>query len=121
MLKAQHYVRGITGALIGAGLGYVGFRFLAQNGLYAIVLPGACVGMCGGYLSRVRSGVIGGIAALVALVSLVLIEWQFAPFVADNSLAYFVTHLHKVLPAHLIMISIGTAFAFWFGRGRERF
>ncbi len=114
-----HWLRAIGGSLVGAGIGYAGFHFLAQNGLYAMMLPGAMIGMVAGRLSGIRSTAIGIACAVIALVASVTIEWDFAPFIKDDSLGYFVSHLHEVIPAHLIMMALGIAAAFWFGRGRD--
>lgn len=120
-LTMQHYIRGIAGALIGAVVGYFAFSFVVGHGLYAMILPGACVGLACGYLSRVESKTLGIIAAIVGLAVSVLSEAHQFPFIKDKSLTYFITHIHEVLPMHLVMMALGTAFAFWFGRGRERF
>lgn len=118
---AANWLRAMSGAIIGAGLGYLAFNFMANNGLYAMVLPGALVGLVAGRVSGAYSNAIGAACAVIGTLTSVLIEWNFAPFVADDSLSYFISRVHRISPVHLIMIAIGVAFAFWFGRGRERF
>lgn len=120
-VTAIHWLRAIGGALIGAALGFVCFYFMEKNGLYAMALPGALIGMFAGRLSGVRSNAIGVLCALIGATASIFIEWKFFPFIADDSLPYFVAHLHEVKSTSLILMAIGTAFAFWFGRGRERF
>jgi len=46
-------------------------------------------------------------------------EWRFAPFIADPSFTYFITHAHNLQITTLIMIAIGGLCGFWFGMGRE--
>jgi hypothetical protein len=46
-------------------------------------------------------------------------EWRFAPFIADSSFGYFITHIHDLSIITLIMITIGGLCGFWFGMGRE--
>lgn len=120
-MHATMWLRGIGGALLGAGLGFAGFELLARGGLYAMVLPGALAGMCAGRFSGAVSNAIGAATAAIAAVAIVLTEWNFAPFSSDNSFGYFIQHIHEVIPTHLLIMAIGVGFAFWFGRGRERF
>lgn len=114
-------IKGAVGALAGAVAGYFAFNFMASNGLYMMVVPGAFIGIGCGYASRVRSPALGIVAAVVALVASVLIEWNFAPFIKDGSLTYFIAHIFDVIPSHLVMMAVGCLFGFWFGQGRERF
>ena len=48
-----------------------------------------------------------------ALVLSLFCEWRFAPFIKDNSLGYFLTHVHELKPITLIMIAVGTFIGFW--------
>lgn len=118
---AQNWLRAMGGAVAGAVLGYMVFRFMARNGLYAMVLPGSLVGMVAGRTSGTESKAIGIACAVIAAILSVFVEWRFLPFVKDDSFSYLATHLHDLPPAHLLMMVIGVAFAFWFGRGRARF
>lgn len=112
------WLRGIVGAVIGGAVGYAGFFLLAQAGLYALILPGALVGLGCGLLIGGTSNTMGVICSLLALLLGIVIEWRFAPFVADDSFGYFVAHLHQLRTMTLVMIVLGAAFAYWFGRGR---
>ena len=40
-------------------------------------------------------------------------EFQFAPFIADESLAYFLTHLFALKPITQLMIAAGGFIGFW--------
>ena len=111
-------VRGLLGAILGAVLGYFAFRLLIKQGIYAMVLPGALVGIGCGLAMQREFKPLGVVSAVIALVLGVFLEWQFLPFRADKSLSYFLTHLHQVKPFDLLMIALGTAAAYWFGVGR---
>jgi hypothetical protein len=115
------FVLGLGGAVVGAFLGYLLFVAIARQGFYAIVLPGALAGVGCGALSGRKSNTLGIICGILGLIAGILAEWRFAPFIADKSLFYFLTHLHELTPfTHtLVMILLGAAFAFWFGRGRK--
>lgn len=119
-VSISNWLRGILGAVVGAALGYSVFFFLAGQGLYAIVIPGALLGLGCGYLSGLPSLGLGILCGLSAILLGLFIEWQFAPFIKDDRLSYFMTHLHDLRPATLIMIALGGLFGFWFGKGRER-
>ena len=116
---AVSFVRGIVGAVIGGTLGWFAFGWLLSQGFYALAFPGALVGLGFGTLSR-RSMFVGGLFCAVAGFALmVACEWYHRPFSDDKSLLYFVTHLHKLDNQFTyVLVAIGTAFSFWFGKGR---
>ena len=114
-----NWLLGVAGGIIGGGIGYFAFFFLTRQGLYAMVLPGALLGLGCGYLSGFKSTTLGILCGLVAVLLAIFIEWQFAPFVRDNSFTYFILHFYKLKPMTLVMIVIGGLFGFWFGKGRE--
>lgn len=113
------WAKGIFGAFLGAVAGWFIFRWAYSQGFYALALPGALVGLGFGALSR-RSMIAGGVfCAVAAFFLMVLCEWNTSPFSADNSLTYFITHLHQ-LDSQMtwVFMAVGSALAFWFGRGR---
>ncbi len=103
---------------MGGILGYVIFFLLAQQGFYAMVLPVAAPGLGGGVLLRGRSYVFGIVCGILGVMLGLFIEWRFAPFIADPSFSYFISHLHKLSAVTLIMIGVGGLCGFWFGQGR---
>jgi hypothetical protein len=112
-------------ALAGGLAGHFAFLWIARQGFYAIILPGALIGFAGGwFVQRQTMGfglVFGIVCALLALIAGIISEWRLRPFVADNSFGYFITHLQQLRPITLIMIAIGAVFAFWFAAtGRRR-
>ncbi len=109
----------LGGAIGGGVVGYVAFFLLTRFDVYALVLPGALLGVGGGALSGRLSNLIGIVCGLLALVAGVLTEWRFAPFRADPSLGFFITHLQNLDTLTLVSIPAGGLFGFWFGRGRE--
>lgn len=109
---------GIVGGTVGGLLGQWAFFWIAGQGFYALVLPGAMVGFgCGLVLQR-RSIPVMVICGLGGLFLGILTEWKFAPFVKDQSLGYFLTHLHDLKPITLVMILLGGLLAAFLGRGR---
>ena len=114
-------IRGIAGAIVGAIAGFFLFYLLIRIGLYGVALPGALAGMGGGWLSGRVSTSVGIACVVVAIVATVLSEWYVAPFIADSSLTFFVTHIHKTRTIFLVLGTIGIIMAFYFGRGRARF
>ena len=112
-------VLGLVGAVVGAFLGYLLFVAIAGQGFYAIVLPGALAGVGCGALSGRKSNTLGIICGILGLAAGIVTEWRFAPFIADKSLFYFLTHIHELTRFTQVLILLGAAFAFWFGRGRK--
>ncbi|MGB2821537.1 MAG: hypothetical protein WBF17_11185 [Phycisphaerae bacterium] len=116
---AAGWLLGLLGAAVGGFLGYWLFFVIARQGFYGIVLPGALIGIGCGCLSGRKSNALGFICGAAGLLAGLLAEWRFAPFVADKSLWYFLTHLHRLRVVTQVLIALGAALAFWFGRGRE--
>ncbi len=108
----------LVGAVAGGLVGYFGFLWIARQGFYALVLPGALVGV-GASLFGNRSTAICVVCGLLALAIGLLAEWRFAPFIRDASLGYFLTHIHQLRPITLIMIMAGACFAFWLPLNRR--
>lgn len=114
--NVQSTAQGLVGALVGGSLGFLAFRWAYSQGFYAMILPGALLGLGCGLLAQHRSiprGIVCGVAALfLGLYT----EWQYYPFEADDSFLYMLTHVYRLRPLTLGMIGLGTAFAFWFGK-----
>ncbi|MHC4506742.1 MAG: hypothetical protein ACYTFI_25920 [Planctomycetota bacterium] len=115
---AAGIVLGIVGALVGGAVGHFLFLAMTRWDLYAMVLPGAAVGLGCGLLSGRRSVPLGIASAVIGLVVSVFTEWRCFPRPADSSLSFFLKHLHELGGRSLMMILLGAAFAFWFGLGR---
>ena len=111
-------LRGLGGAIVGGALGYFLFRWLVSQGMYGIMIPGVALGLAAGFAARGKSQTLGIICGLAALALLIVSEWSVFPFAKDNSLGFFLTHLHHKQPMTLMMIVLGAAFAYWFGTGR---
>lgn len=113
------WLLGLGGGVAGGVLGYFLFMVIARCGFYAIVLPGALVGIGCGALSGRKSNGLGIVCAVLGLAAGIFAEWRFAPFAIDESLSFFLTHFHENGGVTLVLIAIGAVCAFYFGRGRE--
>ena len=111
------WLLGCLGAVIGGWLGYLAFFWIAGQGFYALAIPGAVLGIGCGLLARNRLVPLAVLCGLAALVLGLFAEWRFRPFIADNSLGYFVSHIHELKPYTLLMIGLGGVFGFWFALG----
>ena len=110
---------GIVGALIGGVVGSLVFGLLANQGLYAMVLPGAAMGFGCAALSKIESIPLGIACAVGALILGLGLEWHFFPFIADNSLGHFIKNIPNLRGMTMMMIALGTGLAFWIGRGSK--
>jgi multisubunit Na+/H+ antiporter MnhB subunit len=110
---------GLLGGAAGGLVGWWLFFLIVRQGFYAIALPGALLGLGCGCLSGRKSNVLAGICGVAGLVLGLLAEWRFAPFIKDRSLLFFLKHLHELSVVTHVLILLGAALAFWFGRGRE--
>lgn len=118
-IKLSNWLLGVVGGIIGGAIGYFAFFFIARQGFYAMVLPGALLGLGCGFLSGFRSTSLGIACGICAVLLGFFIEWQFAPFVLDESFTYFITHVHDLKPMTLAMIAMGGFMGFWCGKGRH--
>lgn len=112
-------IRSLIGAAIGGAIGYFLFGWVLKQGFYAMILPGAALGFGAAKLAPIESATQGTICAVLATALGLLTEWRHFPFVKDDSLPYFLTHIHDLRPMTLIMIVAGTYFGYHFGKGRE--
>jgi fumarate reductase subunit D len=69
-----------------------------------------------GYAAGKKSYWLGAIAAVVALVAGVLIEWDVF---YNEPLGRFLSLLHTLKPIKHLMHLLGIVAAFWFGMGRD--
>jgi hypothetical protein len=102
----------LIGAAVGGAAGFALFWFADQGGFYAIVLPGAMLGIGAG-LARNRSVVMALVCGLLAIGVGLFTEWWFHPFVRDNRIEYFLTHVHELKPITLGLIGLGGFVGFW--------
>jgi hypothetical protein len=111
-------LRGALGGAVGGVLGFFVFKWLAQQGLYGMMIPGAMIGLGSAVAARGRSLLLGLLCAVAAVLLSVFAEWAVFPFRKDPSFGFFVAHVHDLPPLKLAMMALGAAFAFWLGQGR---
>ena len=118
--RLKNLLAGLAGALAGGVVGYVAFIWIARQGFYALMLPGATAGLGASVLARDRSVLRGVICGLFAVGLGLFAEWRFAPFIKDDSLAYFLAHIAELRPITLLMIAVGAVFGYGLALGKER-
>ena len=118
--KTRNLLVGLLGAVAGGVLGYFVFFWALRQGYYALMLPGGLIGLGSGLLVKDRSVPRGVICGVFAAGLGLFIEWRHAPFSADQSLGYFLTHLQRLQGLTLLMLAAGTAFAAWLSFGKQR-
>ena len=102
----------LGGAVLGGLIGHFAFFWIAQQGFYGIALPGGLLGLGAGCVAcRWRWPAV--VCGVLALALSLFTEWKFAPFLKDESLSYFLLHLHDKATVKLLMIAAGTAIGFW--------
>jgi hypothetical protein len=113
--RLSDLVPGLVGAAMGGVCGYFLYKLGLQRNLKAGVVPGAFVGLGGGLLSSRSSTVRGVLCGLGALALGIFAEWWNAPFLQDESLGFFLTHMHHLPALVLLMIGLGTFLGFYWG------
>lgn len=102
----------LGGALLGGLVGHFAFGWLYDQGFYGLVLPGGLLGLGAGS-ATCRSRWPSVVCCVLALGFGLFTEWRFRPFNADETLGYFLSHLHQLKPITLVMLAAGTAIGFW--------
>jgi hypothetical protein len=109
-------ITGLVGAAAGGALGMLAFSWALRQGFYALMLPGFSLGLgCYG-LSRHASRRRGVACGLAGVALGLVAEWRHRPFINDEGLAYFLAHVYQLNIITLIMVAIGGAMAFHFGK-----
>src|SRR5436853_5783878 len=93
---------GLAGGIVGHFL----FIWMAGQGFYALVLPGALVGIGAGMILKERSIPLMVFCGLLGLCFGLFSEWRLSPFRADHTLSYFLRHLGDLLPLTKLMIAL---------------
>jgi hypothetical protein len=91
---------------------------MARQGFYALVLPGALVGIGAGMVLKERSVPLMVICGLMGLGFGIFSEWRFGPFMVDKSFGYFIRHLPDLLPLTKLMLAMCGVCGAYFARGR---
>lgn len=112
-------VRGAAGGLLGALAGSVIFVALVKIGLYALMIPGALTGIGGAWLSRAYSPAVGILCVVIGAAATIVCEWSQFPFIADNSLVYFLTHLHQLRMMAILLGGLGIFLSYLYGKGNS--
>jgi hypothetical protein len=118
--RFKNMVAGLGGAVAGGAIGYFAFIWIARQGFYALMLPGALAGVGASLFVSNRSVPRAALCGVFALGLGLFAEWRFAPFVKDPSLAYFLAHVHQLQPFSQLMIAAGGVLGYWLAIGRER-
>lgn len=118
--RSVRYALGAVGAAIGGIIGLFLFGWLVRQQFYALILPGAMLGVGCGMASRIRSRGLGLACAVAAIGLGIYAEWSSFPFKADESLGFFLRNLTNLKPITLILIVLGAVFAYSTGTGRHR-
>jgi hypothetical protein len=113
-------ITGFVTAAIGGGLGYVAFFWIARQGFYTLIVPPALLGFGAGLGIQRRSQPFAITCGTAGFLLALVIEWQFAPFIANKTFPYFLTHLHQCQPLTQLMFLIGTLICYRLALGMEQ-
>lgn len=103
----------VVGGIAGGVLGFFATGWLAGQGLYSVLLPGAFLGL-GTLLGKGSRGIaIPVLMGLLGVSAVYLAEWHYFPFISDHSLGYFVGHLSSLKPITHVMAALGGLISFW--------
>ncbi len=110
---------GVIGGVLGGVVGYFGFfAALEHASLYAMVMPGAFIGLGRAIGSPTKSIPMGVVCGVAAVVLSLVIEWQITPLNDDATIADFFAGLPNKPFRNLASLVAGPLMALWFGVGR---
>ena len=112
------WIRGLIGAAAGAAMGCFAYFQLLNHGLDSLAIPGALTGLGFGLLSKRSFLSAGFVCAVLGLLVMLWCEWQSLLKFKGENLEGFIKAIPNLNSSSKIMLAIGTAMAFWFGRGR---
>ena len=110
-------IKALSGSVAGVIIGAAGVTVLLKYGLYAIVLPGALVGLGTGLMSRRASWTFAIYSGVVGAVLCLLLHWKY--FRAGTSFFEFLRDLGDLPTDIRLRMAAGVFAAVWFGRGRH--
>ena len=111
---------GLLGAAVGGWLGYCAFFWITRQGFYALLVPPALLGLTAGLCARRRSTPLALICGVAGLALGLFTEWRFAPFAADGSFLYFITHIQALKPITLCLLALGAILGYRLALGVDR-
>jgi len=113
-------ILGILGAVVGGTVGHYAFTWIVGQGFYALVIPGAFLGLgfSAGFQSKSTAAAVFCATAAVGLE--LFSEWSVFPFAKDTGFQFFLVHVHQLEPITLIMVALGGLCAFWTVGGNRR-
>ena len=109
------YPLACVGAMVGAGVGVWVSNLAWRSGLYAVIVVGILTGFGAILLARRGNWGVALVAGVIGLAGGILAEWWILPMRDDDSLTYFVTHIHQVYPFDLLIIGVGAVCAAYIG------
>src|SRR5262249_52270454 len=115
--KAIWLAASLAGGVLGGILGYFAFFWIGQPGFLALAVPAALVGAGCGLCSRRDSALRGVLCGISGIGLTLYAEWRRAPFVADESFGFFITHFYNLKPIKLLVLALGGLVAYWLGHG----
>lgn len=113
-------LRRSIGAAAGGAVGTLAYWLLLQRDYHVLAVVGTGVALGVSALARTRHLAWGVATGVLAVLASVLVEWWFRPFTADDSISYFVSHLHALPANSLVSLAAVAVLGVYFGRGRLR-
>jgi len=110
----------IAGAVLGGAVGYSAFKLLLNSfGLYAMVLPGAMVGVGRATGSTAKSIPVGVVCFVGAVLISIITEWSVTVMPEDATFVDFLAALPDKPFRNQASLVAGPIMALWFGIGRN--
>lgn len=113
----KNFALGILGGIAGGIAGGFICKFIAGQGFYAGMIPGAMVGLGFAFAARKGHLLFGVASGILGLVTGLVTEWQV--FHSDQTFFESIVQLKKEGIVTWVMLGVGTLLAFSFGKGNR--
>ncbi len=118
-LPIKNLFLGLIGGVAGGIVGFFVCKWLATQGFYAVVIPGAMVGLGFGLAARKRHQAFGLICAVLGLFAGLITQWKV--YSNEPSFWKLVGELKDYSIVTWVLLGLGVVMAYSFGLGRDRY
>lgn len=102
----------LLGAVVGGLVGYFACEWLSHRGVIALAVPGGLLGLGAG-IAKNNTLVVPIVCGVAATALGIFAASQFVPFIADDSIGFFIRNLHKATSGTQVMIAVGGFLGFY--------
>jgi hypothetical protein len=110
----------VFGGIVGGVIGFYIFHWAVRQGFFALIVPGAMVGMIAGFGIGSRSQPFAIACGVAGLAVGLFTQWTFVNRAVTMDLMEFLMKIKDQKPLTLIMLVLGTFFSYRLALGFDQ-